>query len=544
MTIENDYDIIVIGSGWGGMSTASLMAQLAGKRVLVLERHFKLGGFTHCFRRKKYEWDTGVHYVGEMQDGAQTRKIMDLITGGQVKWNSIGKVTERFMFPGESFDWPDNPEDIKAALTERFPAEEKNIKLYFRDLDRIRGWLPRWYAGKTLPRIVATLLTLFRKRLATINTEEYLEKRFDDPLLRGILAGQWPDFGTPPSESAFAFHATVAADFLNGGYFPVGGGDVMSQAATKIIEEHGGRCLVNHSVEEVLIENNRAVGVKAIHKGKEVVFHAPVIISNAGGVITFGKLVGAQYGKIEKERVARMEPGPSALLLSLGLKDDPRKHGFDGRNYWMFRNVNHRPAAEASPHEKVEGAYFGIGSLRNPGQSPHCAQIISFSDIDSWAQWEDTQWKKRGDDYEQRKEEIAEKLVDFGEEFLPGVRDLIEFKELSTPLSVKSFTDHWRGVIYGCKNNHNRLFRDSWSVSTSVKNLYMTGSDVGTSGINGTMMAGVMTAGQLLGPIGVPQIMMKADSHYKQLAKDRKTAPIESVRQAKDEQPQPKEAIS
>lgn len=94
----NSYDAIVIGSGMGGLTTASLLAQFGKKRVLVLERHFKLGGFTHSFRRKKYEWDVGVHYVGEMQDGAMTRRLMDLVTRGGVKWNKIGSPYERF-FP-------------------------------------------------------------------------------------------------------------------------------------------------------------------------------------------------------------------------------------------------------------------------------------------------------------------------------------------------------------------------------------------------------------------------------------------------------------
>lgn len=72
------YDAIVIGSGMGGLTTASLLGQLANKRVLVIERHFKLGGFTHAFRRKGYEWDVGVHYVGEMQKGALTRGMMKI----------------------------------------------------------------------------------------------------------------------------------------------------------------------------------------------------------------------------------------------------------------------------------------------------------------------------------------------------------------------------------------------------------------------------------------------------------------------------------
>jgi phytoene dehydrogenase-like protein len=84
-TDENSYDVIIIGSGMGALTCASLLAQVRKKRVLVLERHFKLGGFTHVFRRQgKYDWDVGVHYVGEMENRAVPRTVMDYITRGQL----------------------------------------------------------------------------------------------------------------------------------------------------------------------------------------------------------------------------------------------------------------------------------------------------------------------------------------------------------------------------------------------------------------------------------------------------------------------------
>ena len=79
--LENHYDAIIIGSGIGRLTTASLLAQVERKRVLILERHFKIGGFTHTFGRKgKYEWDVGLHYVGEMGVGEVPRAVFDFIT--------------------------------------------------------------------------------------------------------------------------------------------------------------------------------------------------------------------------------------------------------------------------------------------------------------------------------------------------------------------------------------------------------------------------------------------------------------------------------
>ncbi|MDX1925031.1 MAG: hypothetical protein SFV81_00855, partial [Pirellulaceae bacterium] len=129
-----------------------------------------------------------------------------------------------------------------------------------------------------------------------------------------------------------------------------------------------------------------------------------------------------------------------------------------------------------------------------------------------WQDFAETDWKKRGSAYEALKAQVAEDMLDFAEARMPGLRKLIEYKELSTPLTVKSFTGHWGGSIYGQAYDINRLFRDKWPITGSIRNLYLTGCDVGTSGVNGALMGGAMTAAKILGATGLPRVMMKAMS--------------------------------
>src|SRR5512138_1332784 len=98
--MESRYDAVVIGSGIGGLAAASLLARVGGKRVLVLERHFKPGGFTHTFRRRGWTWDVGVHYVGGMGDGEQPRRLFDLASGGALAWQKMPSPFERLEYPG------------------------------------------------------------------------------------------------------------------------------------------------------------------------------------------------------------------------------------------------------------------------------------------------------------------------------------------------------------------------------------------------------------------------------------------------------------
>ena len=92
--IYENYDAIIIGSGIGSLSTAALLSK-EGKKVLVLERHYVAGGFTHVFKRKGYEWDVGIHYIGEVQNQySPIRKMFDYISNKKIKWEDMGEVYE------------------------------------------------------------------------------------------------------------------------------------------------------------------------------------------------------------------------------------------------------------------------------------------------------------------------------------------------------------------------------------------------------------------------------------------------------------------
>ncbi|TWU05010.1 phytoene desaturase family protein [Stieleria varia] len=505
------FDAIVIGSGMGGLTTASLLAQLGRKRVLVLEKHFKLGGFTHSFRRKKYEWDVGVHYVGEMQSGSLSRRIMDLVTRRGVQWHKMGSPVERFIFPQGRFEVPDNRAEYEAALIERFPEERANLRRYFKDVVKAQSWVARWFVSKIYSRPIASLFQFGAKDLVAMKTAGYLD-RFQDPLLKAFLAAQWPDFGSPPHESAFGFHATVTADFFNGGFYPIGGSQQIAEHASAAIQAAGGQCLVSHGVKQINVVDGAASGVTVEHKGREITFTAPTIVSNAGAVTTFGKLVPEGHCVIEREQIARIKPGVSALVLFVGLNRDPREAGFDDANYWIYDRLDHDTTAKDRDGQptRIDGEFVSFGSLRNPGQESHTAQIISFSHESLWSDCAKGPWMRRGDEYENRKESMAQEMLRFAERYLPGLGDLVDYYELSTPLTVESFTGHPQGAIYGQACDENRLFRDQWKIKTSLQNLYLTGSDVGTPGVNGAMMAGVMTAAKLLGTFGLARIMTRA----------------------------------
>jgi len=511
---NNQYDAIVIGSGIGGLTAASLLAQLANKRVLVLERHFKLGGFTHTFERKGYSWDVGLHYVGQMAEGEQSRQLFDFITGRGVKWNTLPKDYDHFDYPGLSVKATAGVVEFEQALISQFPHEAAAIRIYLRDIARVNGWLMRFYIGRLMPKAIAALLTLPQRALALQTTQQYLDSHFRDERLKAVLVSQWGDYGLPPAESAFAIHVQIASHYLEGAWYPVGGAGVITDSIQPIIEAAGGACMVNQEVSEIIVEKGSAVGVHTRGRGGvEHTFTAPLIISDAGAYATYTRLLPAELKLPQQRQLLATKQSSSVVVLYVGFKESPASLGLHGENHWIYAGTDHA-AMYAQRNGVLEGkpqfAYLSCGSLRDPQAKRHTAQIITYADHECFADWKDKPWLRRGQDYNQLKAKITDGMIDLVERDHPGFRDLIAYTELSTPLTVEHFTGHRQGAIYGVPATPARYLNNDLNIRSPIAGLLLTGTDVASLGIVGAMMGGVLTSAHVLDPRGFMTITSAA----------------------------------
>ncbi|NTV47045.1 MAG: NAD(P)/FAD-dependent oxidoreductase [Chlorobiales bacterium] len=517
MTQPSSYDLIVIGSGIGGLTVASLMAQMKNWRVLVLERHFKLGGFTHSFTRPgRRSWDVGLHYVGDMEHGSLTCDIFNYITRRGVSWVKMPSPFEKFVYPDFTFEVPDTPDAYQAALIKQFPEEKQAIEQYFKDVRTAAEWFGRNVFAKSFHSPFNAIIkphSRTHQALALSTTAEYLNTRFQNPQLKAVLTSQWADYGLPPSESAFAIHSVIVMHYLHGGYYPLGGAGRIAESVEPVIREKGGACLVSHTVSKIIIKDGKAVGVKARKAGKEpaeVEFCAPIIVSDAGAYTTFCQLVPESIPIDFRPELRELPAGHGVVSLYLAFKECPSKLGFRGENHWIYAGYDH-DALLQNQNALLEGhpgmCYISFPSLKDPESESYTAEVISFLNHEEFAKWKDLPWKKRGEEYEALKNRIAESILCFIEEHYPGFKALVDYCEVSTPLTVESFTGHLNGSIYGIPATPTR-FKLPWlRVTTPIKNLYLTGADVSSLGIIGGMMGGVATAGYLQGNLGFIRIV-------------------------------------
>ncbi|MBZ5607350.1 MAG: NAD(P)/FAD-dependent oxidoreductase [Acidobacteriia bacterium] len=506
------YDAIVIGSGIGGLSAAALLAKHAGKRVLVLERHYTAGGFTHVFHRPGYEWDVGVHYIGEVHNPASTvRRIFDHVTEGRLEWNRMPDVYDRMLIGGRSYDFVSGRRRFAERMKEYFPSEAGAIDRYMELVAEATRATSLFFAEKAIPplaaRLAGGLLRARFLRLARRTTAEVLGELTDNRELIAVLTGQWGDYGLPPGESSFGIHALIAAHYFEGASYPLGGATSIAKAIAPLIEDQGGQILVSAEVAEILVDGaNRACGVRMAN-GSEI--RADIVISDAGASNTFSSLLQEQSRERTHvlEEINAIQASMAHLCLYVGLRRAPGNPPLDGTNLWIFPGNDHdgnvRRFSE-NPEAPFPVLFISFPSAkdpefeqRHPGRET--IEVVTLARQEWFRAFEGTRWHHRGPDYDALKRRFAERMRAELEQHVPAVRGRIEHCELSTPLSTRHFANYQHGEIYGLNASPARFEARCLQPRTHVQNLFLTGQDAAVAGVTGALAGGVLAASAILG---------------------------------------------
>ena len=514
------YDAIVIGSGIGALTTAGLLAGVAGARVLVLEKHCTPGGLTHSFRRMGASWDVGLHYVGDMHPRSRPRQLFDYLTGGALTWNRMPSGYDRFVLPGHGLDVtiPSGIAHYRALLTDLFPAERRAIRRYCRDVTHAYSWMSLRYMADMVPPLASPAINLalrLRTGCALERTEHYMERRFRDPALRALLTTHWGDYGVEPTRSAFVAHAMIVCHYMDGAWFPRGGSGQIARMIEERIRATGGEIRLCQDVDDILIDNGRAVGVRVTDRRSVPVSYeerAPIVISGVGARETYTRLlpttgpVGALTASV-RESIARLGHGGSAVTVYLTLDHYPAD--VDGSNVWV--NTSEGPddleqMTEGLCQGRPQSAFISFPGIKS-GDRHATVEIVSFAQPEAFDRWSGTRPGMRGEDYERMTSAMARGLIDLADTAIPGLKDAVRSVEVATPLTIEHFTSHEGGCFYGLPLTPERFAADLSSPSTPINGLYLTGQDAGMPGIVGSALAGMAAACTVLGPAGYPRIM-------------------------------------
>jgi all-trans-retinol 13,14-reductase len=494
-----DFDAIVIGSGIGGLTAAAALAK-RGHRVLVLERHTQLGGQTQTFQRREYTFATGVHYLGGVGDDAgpdgQFGRMLRWLTDGRLRFAAVGSPYDIVRLPGFEFPVEAPLGAYRARLETSFPDEGPAIRAYFAAASEAQRASIALFQARALPAPLATVvrwLNAGRIRRALDCSTAQAVRRFRDPRLAALLAARWGDYGVPPDRSPFAVHALVMGSYFAGAWYPVGGPATFAPAFAGTIRASGGDLRTGAAVTDIRVEGARARGVR-IANGEAI--DAPLVISDMGARNTIAALPRG-IAPAWRSLLEPLKSGLSYVTLYVGFRGDIRDCGATGANVWVYESndvgcVWRRPLDEEAPAMFV--SFPSVKDSAHEDPSRHTAEIVVVCDWEPFAQWADSSTGRRPEEYEAAKAWIAENLLSQFKRHFPRLAPLVDFHELSTPLSQASYVGADRGAMYGIEMSAARLGSAALGVRTPVRGLLLAGQDAASLGVQGAFMGGFMAA--------------------------------------------------
>lgn len=520
---DNFYDVIVIGSGLSGLATAALLTMINKKKVLVLERHYEIGGLTHEFKRGPYSWDIGLHYVGNIEKRVFDflgKIFFDYITDGKLKWNKMPEVFDKIIFPDFKIEIKESVKGYRDALLKEFPGEKKVINRYIRDVHKVRNWYLFYFFTRFFKfplKQIFSLFSLLNKKKALMTTREYLDRYVKNDKLKAALVARWGNYGIAPNESSFAIHSLVEHHYYTGGVFPDGGAEKIASLIENSIELHGGRILVSREVVEIIIKNKKAIGVKVKNLNTPdrsiTEYYSDCIISAAGADTTFLSLVPENLNLKIQEKLKDYKQGYSGIDVYLGLKESPERLGIKGENYWIFdtTDINFFSNQHFDKDALTPGfCFLSFPSLKSGKKASHTADIVTILPRNIFEHWSGEKWKEKESSYYSMKDKVGDYLINLVNKYLPGFKDLVVYKEVATPLTFEHFTNRKGGFFYGIPSYPDRFKIKELQVKTEIKNLYLTGVDILCNGVFPSLFSAIGTVSYLNGSSGILKVIIKA----------------------------------
>jgi len=518
--VPDDVDAIVIGSGISGLSCAALLSK-QGKKVLVLEQHYRSGGCTHAFDEHGDIFDSGVHYLGARDT---VNFVQRFITDKPVVYWPMGSKEDGFLYDefdigeGDMIRYRKGKEALRSELVRRFPKQEAGLDRYLDMVNRtsfanriftVMHSMPLW-----LRRILrGPIMRHFRKFALPTAHEMALRCGISDPRLEAVLTGgQLIDWNCTPKDVSFWCPALMLKYYIDGGFYPDGGSILFAESLIPIIERGGGRVLTQASVKQICTDRK---GVSGVELANGDFIPSRTVVSSVGPMNTYGKLLPEET-KINWGCPARpdgIKPGRSHVTCYVTLDGPPEKFGIRPANIHsllglprfnfdvsdMQRAFYKNPQANSdalitltSPSAKdpsymrhhpgtsnmlllAEGEWNWFKEFDSEAKSDSPAREQKYLDMKKW--WEDI---------------FLERLY----KYYPLTKGFVKNVFVGTPLTNYYYLRMAKGASYGVDWTPGRFSDKAMEYTktvTKVPGLFLTGGDTLYGGIAGALLSGCMS---------------------------------------------------
>jgi all-trans-retinol 13,14-reductase len=495
------FDVLVIGAGLGGLTAAGILSE-QGAKVLVVDQHTVAGGNATVFHRTGYTFEIGVHYVGDGGPNGVIRRVLRMAGADHEFLPMDPEGFDTVCLPdGTRFSYPRGVDAFEARLLEAFPREAQGVRQWCRFLRET--WNLMQANFRPLKVLAALPFSRFAARHLNSTLDEVLDACTHDARLRTVLIGPHLDHGVAPGKVSALLHAGLVMTYLvDGGWYPKGGGQALSDTLVARVERAGGQVLLLATAERIVVEQGRAAGV--VFHNKHVGRHevrADAVISNADLKQTWARLLPPEVVPPEqRQKVERYEMAGALAVLYLGVKREALgAHGARNTNWWVFPSTDvagdYRAAAEGR-FSDAPSALIAITSNKDPSQRIAPDGIANLQ-VMALAPGTRAAWGapegdyRRAPAYLEAKQRFRDTMVRQAARVFPELPSGIVFEEVATPVTHARYTLSSNGTAFGIASTPAQFGRARPGARTSLPGLFLAGASLrSTHGVYGAVLSG------------------------------------------------------
>jgi all-trans-retinol 13,14-reductase len=445
---QNEFDVIIIGSGIGGLSCGALLAK-ENYKVLALEQHTQVGGYCSSYNRNGFIFNVGVEDISGLWEHGGTLKLLHRLNLNKKELFVLN--TRLFILGDKKIYVTGTKDNFIKELSKNFPNERDSIESFFNE------------AQKAL---------IDHKLWSGVSYKQKLDEFFKSENIKKFLCSLLGYLGTSPEKTpARSALGACLQYFIYGGYYPKGGAQNFANTLKDFIETHGGQVLTSCKVDKILVDNNHVSGVIAGDK----VFKSPIVVANANAKTTFINLV--PKGAIDQEfinSIGNLKMSSSLVVVHVGVDID----------------LSHLPSL-INKLDEGQKCHILISSSVDHTTAPDGKANITIMSGGNYYQTP----KQDAQEYIKYKDDCIKKAIEKIEKIIPDISKHIIVTDGSTPRSFEKFTSMPEGAIYAFDQS---IGKNRPYFKTPLKGLYLASASSHGGGIESVIWAGIDCADDII----------------------------------------------
>lgn len=487
MSSSTRYDIVIVGSGLGGLICAGILSK-QGKKVCVLEKHNRIGGNLQTFKREGCLFDTGVHYIGCMDPGQILHQVYKYL--GVLDQMTLDRLDEDgydvISIGEKEYKLANGYDNYAASLKTYFPEEGEAIDQF---VDTLRNIWDNVGLLNFNGRLNEELPGVWKYNQ---NAHDFIAGLTDNEELRAVLAGNNGLYTGNSQKTPLYMMANINSFFIKSAWRLAGGGSQLAEALGEQVEKAGGKVIVKANVVKLKAEDKR-IEAAVLDNGEEI--YGDTFISNIHPSLTMDLLDPGVLRRVYVDRIKSLENGISVFTLYLTLEKGKVPHRNSNLYYSKDTKVwdLHKDPEQEWPH-----GYMLYTTEDDHSGFAESMTIITMMRFDEVEQWSNTTVEKRGEAYNQFKKERSEALLALVSQKYPELKEAVKSSFVSTPLTFRDYTGTVRGSMYGIEKDSHDPVRTSILPNTKVKNLFLTGQNINIHGTLGVTMGSLLTCAYMV----------------------------------------------